>query len=909
MAPVGLTALRSPRSLPHVSETRPRLFLIDASGHIFRAFHAIPELSTSKGLPTNAVLGFTNMLRKLLREEEPAWIAACFDPPGPTIRHEAYEEYKQSRPEVPENLKVQIPYVRRVCAALQVPILEIEGYEADDVIGTLAKMAMGRDIEVVIVSEDKDLLQLVDDGVTMLSERGERRVYDREAVEERYGVPPEAVPDLLALVGDSVDDIPGVKGIGKKGAATILAEYGTLEEAIEHADEITRMKYGEKLAAEQDKARLSKELATVHTDLPVELDLDELQAREPRPELARELFAELEFRSLLEEFVEAGDAEADYRLLDSAAALEQAIGAARDTGRVAFRLALDHPQPMRARIVGVGMAWEEGGGAYLPVGHRTLGAANTMSVDEALETLRPLLTGGEAEIVGQDLKRDLVVLKRHGIDDVCIAFDTMLASYLAHPTRSSHDLRSLALDFLGTKPVELGDILPSRDATFADVPLDVAIDFAAEDADLALRLTRVLEAELEAQDQRRLHDDMELPLTAVLADLEHRGVGLDVDYLHEMGEELGSQIADLEEEIWELAGSKFNINSPKQLAGVLFDDLELPVGGRTAKTGSRSTRAEVLENLASEHPIARRVLDWRELSKLMSTYVEALPEMVDPETGRVHTSFNQTVAATGRLSSSNPNLQNIPVRTPLGRKIRRAFVPAGEHVLMAADYSQIELRIMAHLSGDPRLRTAFQEGVDIHRATAAEIFGVDPEEVAPEQRDRAKVINFGIMYGMGPQRLAREFDIPLDEAREFIDDYFSIYSDVKGFLDSTIERARHDGYVTTMMGRIRHLPELHASRRHIQAAGERIAVNTPIQGTAADMIKVAMVRLHRRLRHEELGSRMLIQVHDELVLEVPEEEIDPVQPVIRQEMEQALELDVPLVVDIGWADNWMDAKA
>jgi DNA polymerase-1 len=890
------------------SKKKTRLFLIDASGHIFRAYYAIPELSNSTGMATNAVFGFTNMLRRLLREEAPDYVAAAFDPPGPTVRHELYPEYKASRDETPEDLIAQFPYVRRVCEALRVPVLEIEGYEADDVIGTMALKARERGIETVIVSEDKDLLQLVGDGVTMLSERGGRSTYDTTRVADKYGVLPESIPDLLALMGDSVDDIPGVKGIGAKGAQMILGEYGDIETAIEHADEITRMKYGEKLKADADMARLSKQLATIFTDLPLELDLDALRVQEPDRGVARELFSELEFRTLTEEFTDVGAEETEYRTLAGIDDLKAAIENIRKAGRVSFDLETTHIEPTQAEIVGVALSWEPATGAYLPLTHDGLQADNAMSVGEALELLQPVLADSSIDIIGQNLKYDLVALKRYDIENVHVTFDTMIASYLVNPTRTGHGLDGLAMDFLGVKMVSFKDVLPKKGATFAEVPIDVATEYAAEDADVALRLADIFAPELEAQNLTGLYRDLELPLMRVLVDMECRGVRIDADYLANMGKQLGRELDVLREKIYAGAGGEFNINSPKQLAEVLFDRLGLPSGGRTAKTGSRSTRAAVLEQLADEYPIARQIIEYRELAKLKSTYIDALPALINPRTGRVHTSFNQTVAATGRLSSSDPNLQNIPIRRPLGRQIRKAFIPADGNVLMTADYSQIELRIMAHLSGDSRLCTAFREGVDVHRATAADIFGVAPEEVTREQRDRAKVINFGIIYGMGSQRLAREFEISQKEARAFIDNYFGIYAQVKSWLDNTVEQAKEDAYVTTLLGRIRHLPELMSSQRAVQSFGERVAVNMPIQGTAADMIKRAMITLHERLRDEGLATGMIIQVHDELVLEVPEDELEATERAVREEMEGAIELDVPLEVDIGWGPNWMEAK-
>ena len=887
---------------------KSRLYLIDASGHIFRAFYAIHELSTSKGLKTNATLGFTNMIRKLLREQTPDFVVAAFDPPGPTVRHKAFPGYKASRDETPQDLLEQIPYIRRVCSALRIPILEVPGYEADDVIGTLARKAQAKGIEVVIVSEDKDLLQLVDKGITMFTERQGRVTYDRGRVEDKYGVPPESIPDLLALMGDSVDDIPGVKGIGAKGAEMILREYGTIEKAIEHASEITKMKYGEKLNADAKMAHLSKELATVYTDLPLELDLDAFRAQDPDRQLARELFAELEFRSILEEFTESGIKDADYETLKSADDFVAALDAARAAGQLSVDLETTHQHPVRAEIVGIALSWKAGHGGYLPIAHTTLGTGNSMPLKEALDELAPILADASVKVIGQNLKYDLIVLKRHGISGIAPWFDTMIASYLLHPTRTGHGLDSLALDYLGVKMTPFKEIIPAKNATFDEVPVEVATTYAAEDTDTTLRLSEIFAPELEATKLSALYREVELPLMQVLADMELAGVRIDSNYLAKMGIELQKQLDGISAAIYEAAGGKFNINSPKQLGEVLFDQLGLPSGGRTAKTGSRSTKAQVLEKLAADYPIANQVIEYRELAKLKGTYVDSLPTLVNPETGRLHASFNQTVAVTGRLSSSNPNLQNIPIRSELGRQIRRAFIPADGCVLLTADYSQIELRIMAHLSGDKHLKAAFQKGGDVHRETASKIFRVPPEDVSSKQRDRAKVINFGIIYGMGPRRLGREFGISTKEASAFIDNYFDIYAEVRNFLGKTIEQAKVDGYVTTLLGRIRYLPELQSHQRSVQSFGERIAVNTPVQGTAADMIKRAMVNLHQRLSDEGSGAAMIIQVHDELVLEIPEDEVEMVATMVCEEMENAIELDVPLVVEVGWGANWMEAK-
>ncbi len=885
------------------------LCLIDALNQIHRAYHALPELTNSSGVPTNATLGFVTMLRKVIADEKPDYCAIVFDPPGPTIRHQEYAAYKSSRPATPEDLLQQIPWIRRIIEAMRIPILEMPTYEADDVIGTLAARAEESGLRTIIMSEDKDLLQLVSDKVQLLTERNQRYLYGPDEVQNKYGVPPRLMTDLLGLMGDTVDDIPGVPGIGPKRARELLEAYGSLENAVDHAGDLVKYKYGRNLAEYAEQAHLSKRLATIHTDLPIELPLDAMQISTPDVATCREIFTELEFRRLLDDSAqEIEPAEGDYRTIADSAELNTAIVAIREAGRIAIELGVDDGQPMRARIVGVGLSWEAGSGVYVPLAHQGLGATNAMRTEECLQQLSPLLVDDNVYIVGHDLKRDLITLARHGVEGLEPQLDTMLASYVLHPTRQSHRLGALASDLLHARAIELKEILPDRKATFDTVPIVEATRYAAERADLALRLAVNFDSELQAQPGlAALLADLEMPLMRVLAAMEQRGVRIDAGYLAEMSAQFAERIDALQAEIYEIAGGPFNLNSPKQLAEVLFDRLELPAGGKTAK-GSRSTKAEVLEALAPDYPIVSQILEYREISKLQSTYVEALPGCVLADTGRVHGSFDQAVAATGRLSSSNPNLQNIPIRKSTGRQIRRAFVPADGCLLMTADYSQIELRIMAHLSADPSLQQAFHEGIDIHRATAAEIFHVEPVDVTYEQRDRAKVINFGVLYGMGPQRLAREFNVSLAEAKDFIQRYLSAYPRVRDYLEATVARAREEGYVTTLLGRVRHLPELQSGRPMVRSFGERIAVNTPLQGTAADLIKLAMVNLDARLTELELGAGMLIQVHDELVLEVPEPEVDQVTALVKEEMEGAIELDVPLLVEISVGANWMDAK-
>jgi DNA polymerase-1 len=900
-----------------------KLCLVDAYNQIHRAYHALPQLSTAQGIPTNATYGFTTILRRLLQEEQPDYIAVVFDPGGKTVRHEDYADYKSNRSPMPDDLREQVPWVRKVIEAMRIPMVELDGYEADDVIGTLARSASAAGVRTIIASEDKDLLQLVDNNVLLRSDRAATQIYDAAAVEKKYGVVPSQMVDLLGLMGDSVDDIPGVPGIGPKRARELIQTYGSVEGAIDHAEELARFKYGRNLAEFADQAILSKHLATIYTELELPVSLEDLRRVEPDNAQVRELFLDLEFRRLVEDFPAEGAAGSgadgeeegvaaaagDYRALASADELDGFLDTARTAGRLALALQTDHTEPIRAKVIGVGLAAETGAAVYVPVGHEGLTAHNAMSARACLEQLAPILTDPSVEIIGHDLKRACITLAHWGGDMPAPGFDTMLASYVLHPTRQTHTLEGLALDVLRVETTKLADILPDKKASFEAVPVEEATGFAAQRADLALQLALAFGAELEAQPGlRQLFDGIEMPLSRVLARMELLGVRIDSSYLAELSATFATRIDELQQQIFEAAGLTFNINSPKQLGEVLFDTLGLPSAGKTAKSGNRSTKAEVLEALAAEFPIAQHVIEFREASKLKSTYLDALPACVFAETGRVHASFDQAVAATGRLSSSNPNLQNIPIRSATGRQIRRAFIAADGNVLLIADYSQIELRLMAHLSGDPEMQRAFREGFDVHRATAAAIFHVEPDAVTHEQRDRAKVINFGVLYGMGAQRLAREFEVSVKEAKDFIEQYKNAYPKVGEYLESTVATAKEEGYVTTMLGRIRHLPELQSGRPMIRAFGERIAVNTPLQGTAADLIKLAMVNLDRRLGDEGYGARMTIQVHDELVFEVPASEVPAVTGIVRTEMEAAIELDVPLVVDIGTGPNWMEAK-
>ncbi|MEE9219036.1 MAG: DNA polymerase I [Acidobacteriota bacterium] len=891
-----------------MSEAR-RLYLVDGTANIFRAYYALQGLSTRSGLPTNATYGFTTMLRKLLQDERPDYLGVAFDLAAPTFRHKEYGEYKAHRPPPPDDLVVQIPYVKRVCEVLRVPVLEREGYEADDLIGTLARQASERGFEVVIVTIDKDMLQLVDERVNVLNPHKGIR-FDPLTVEKVFGVRPDQVVDVLSLWGDASDNVPGVPGIGEKGAKEIIRRFGTLEAALASADQVERKSYRAGLKNHSGEARLSQRLVTIDRQAPVELDLEAMRAGEPDHAAAVELFKELEFSSLVEAVSpSARSVPADYKVVRDTEELDRILVAIRDAGRVSFDLETDSVDPMRARIVGIALATRPRSACYVPVGHRSADAGAQLSLEEALGRLRGVLEDPQIAKIGQNVKYEIVCLGRHGLRPRGIAFDTMVASYLVNPSRRTHNLDDLALEYLNYKTIPYEEVAGrgAKQVTLDQVGVERVCTYACEDADVALQLMEVLDRRLHEAALEELFETLEMPLIEVLADMEATGVRIDVDFLAAMSKQLQAEAGKLEREILDTAGEQINLNSPKQLGVLLFEKMKIKPLRRTQKSKAYSTDQEVLEELSRRHPIAQKILEYRTLTKLRSTYVDALPALVNPDTGRVHTSFNQTVTATGRLSSSDPNLQNIPIRTEVGRRIRRAFIPAEGCVMMVADYSQIELRVLAHMADDPEMVSAFQRGEDIHVRTAAEIFGVADSLVSADMRRAAKAINFGILYGMGPQRLARDQGIPLSQAQGFIRQYFERFPCVKEYIDDTIARVEREYRVTTLLNRVRYFPELRNAHRGLRQQILRQAVNTTIQGTAADLIKRAMLRLHHRLRQEGLRSRMILQVHDELVLEVPEGEVERVGPMVRTAMEGAYPMRAPLKADLKTGRNWMEA--
>ena len=891
--------------------SRPRLWLVDGTANIYRAFFALRGVFTTRdGMPTNAVYGFTTMLRKVLKDVEPEYFGVCFDRSETTFRNEMYEEYKANRPETPEDLVRQVPLVKEVTAAHNIPVIELEGWEADDLIGTLARQATEAGFDVAIVASDKDLFQLVNEHVRVMNPHKDNLMMDAAKVKEIFGVRPDQVVDVLALMGDASDNIPGVPGIGEKGAKKLLEEYDTLDSLLSRAGEVKRKSYRESLQENVKLARLSQDLATVRTNAPIDFDRDALRYNGPDVDRLREIFTRLEFTSLLKDLGPGPSAAAGtYEALTTEKDVKTWLDGARRAGRLSFELETDSPEPMRSEILGVALAAEESRGAYVPVRPHAGGDA-FITLQKVLDLLGPVLQDPQVDTIGHDIKFAHVVLRRHGIEPAPSAFDTMVAGYLLNPSRS-HPLEDLAMEHLGVRLIAIGELAGTgvKAVTLDRVEQDRVAEFAGANAESVLRLAEVMAGKLREADVEVLFEQLEMPLLPVLAEMERAGVRIDTGHLAEMSARMEADMERIAAGIHEEAGVSFNINSPKQLGDVLFNQLGLAPRRRTAKTKAFSTSQQVLEDLAADHPICARILEWRSLAKLTGTYVDALPGLVHPETGRVHTRFNQTVAATGRLSSSDPNLQNIPIRSEIGREIRRAFIPANGHVLLTADYNQVELRVLAHLTRDPVLVDAFHNKEDIHARTAAEIFGVAQDLVTDEMRRRAKAVNFGILYGMGPQRLAREQGISMKNARLFIASYFARFSRVKEYIDSTIARVEEEGRVTTLLGRVRFFPEINSKNRMARQQALRAAVNTTIQGTAADLIKKAMIDIDRRLKQAGMNARMILQVHDELVLEMPEDEVDAAAVLVREAMENVHPLDVPLSIDLGHGPNWLEAKA
>jgi len=864
------------------SADKPKVFLIDGMSHIFRSFYAIRGLANSQGIPTNAVYGFASMLRKLIRQYRPEYVAVVFDGSQPTFRHEAFENYKANRTAMPEDLASQFPHIRRLCEALNIPILEMERYEADDIIGTFASKAARENLEAVIVSNDKDMFQLVGENVRVLHQAKEDLWFDPAKVEAFFGVPPGQVIDVLGLMGDSVDNVPGAPGIGEKGARDLIRKFGSLEKLLESTAQVERKTYRESLENHREQILQSKHLVTIDTAVPISAAWDGLRVQAPDVEKLRVLFTELGFQSMLKEFeadapgIEAGGAASSlvFTSVGTAQQCREVIENLRQEKQVFCHFEFDSQEPVSAGIRALALA-----------GGETGWIARFDSGGIEPEDFRALFEDTAIPKIIHSAKAAQVALARHQIELKGIQWDTMLMSYLVQPNRSNHEFNEIVFAQL-EKTAPAGT--DSRCALTREL-------FNA-------LLPKLQELELDA-----VHRDIELPLSEVLAAMEQNGIRIDCRLLEAMSGEFDKQILQMTQHAYELAGMEFNINSPKQLGEILFEKLNLPAPKKLKKSGQYSTSVEVLEQLAEKFELPRLMLEYRQIAKLKTGYVDALPRLVNPETSRVHTSFNQTVAATGRLSSSNPNLQNIPIRSEMGTRIRSAFIPDDGCTLLAADYSQIELRVLAHLSQDSVLMDAFLKGEDIHTRTAIEVFGMHPGMQTGEIRRRAKAINFGIVYGQTPFGLAQELKIPQREAQDFIRRYFERYQGVKQFIEATIAETRKTQMTRTLFGRVRQISDINSKNPAMRQFAERIAVNSPIQGAAADLIKVAMIRIHQRMREQKMKTRMLLQVHDELVFDVPLDEVEDVERLVKAEMESVYPLRVPLRVDIGTGSNWMEA--
>ena len=878
-------------------EASKKLFLVDAMAHVYRAFYApMARMNAPSGLPTKVPFLFANILRRLIKDYQPSYIGIVFDTSKPTFRDKLFESYKAQRPPMPDEMRVQLPYVRRLCEAMRLPIVELDGYEADDLIGTLAQLGEKKKLDVLVISNDKDMMQLVSSGVRILrtGSGGAKAdtIVDAKKVEEILGVPPEKVVDLMALLGDTVDNIPGAKGIGEKGAAELIQKYGSVESALDHAGEVSNKRYREALQQQREQVMMSKELAAIETKVPLDLDLERLQLREPDPAPLAELYRELGFNSLLKELLASGALEKaaspaaagdtgelagerkDYQQLANADALRDYLKKLLPEAPLAIWLNLElgerESEGFGTRLAGIELS-------------STLGEGRAIWVDESDEVLGALQNALRDEkrrkIVHDPKLFQLLAGKARNIEHA-----TQIYDYLLRPTVAKHDFADVIFRSF-------------------NVPLGGG---AGERADYLQRLAPLLRKQIEEQHLDGVYERIDLPLAAVLAEMERTGVRVDPKALEKMSESMEKTVRRLERDIWNLAGAEFNVNSPVQLAEILFDKLDLQPPTRRGKGKVRSTAADILEEMTEQHPLPAKVIEYREIAKLKSTYVDTLPKLIHPETGRLHTSFSQTGTATGRLSSSDPNLQNIPVRSELGREIRAAFVAEEGRILLSADYSQIELRIMAHFSNDPVLVEAFRNGEDIHARTAQEVFGVGPLAQTAEHRRAAKAINFGIIYGLSAFGLAQQLSVPQKEAAQFIGAYFARYRGVKEYLDNVLVETRKTGVAKTLFGRIRPIPEINSPQMQLRNFAERTALNSPLQGTAADLIKLAMVAIQERLKEEKLAARMILQVHDELLFEAPLKEREALEKIVRQEMEGVHKLAVPLVVEVGVGPNWRD---
>ena len=899
--------------------TRKRMFLIDGYAMLYRAHFAMIRnpLITSYGLPTSALFGFLNQLFRLLKKENPDYVAAIFDRKEKTFRHKKYPDYKATRDPMPEELQEQLPHLWKLIEAMQIPYLSQAGFEADDIIGTLVKHGLEQDLDVFIVSGDKDFMQLINANVFLFAP-GTRnkpdKIYDIKGVEDRWGVPPEKIVDLFGLMGDSSDNIPGVAGVGPKSAMKLIHDYGTLEKALENAESVTNKRVRNGLLEGKDNAILSKDLATIVTDVPLDREIDELVRQDMDIEAMESLLTEYEFHALINQLPSSAEekistknkSDKDYKIITTVKNLKNYFNSVKSNSLLAFDIETDALDPMQNKIVGFSFATKANSGIYVPTLYKDK-QKNHFGDDDlstVIEIIRPIMENNDIPKTGQNAKFDMLVLKRHGIEVQGLVCDTMIAAHLLKPEARSYKLDNLSIEYLNYRMVPIEDLIGKgkNQISMAEVELDKAGFYAAEDADIAWQLTDIFQKQLQNSGLDHFFKKIELPLLSVLMDMEYQGTYVEKEMLEKMSIELGEKIENLSKEIIKEAGIEFNINSTQQLANILFDVLNL------RKVKQRSTAESVLEVLRNEHPLPGMILNYRKINKLKNTYLDALPPLVNNDTGRIHTTFGQTIASTGRLSSSNPNFQNIPIRTDEGREIRKSFKAQKKGwLIFSADYSQIELRIMAHLSQDPALIKAFNNNEDIHSRTASDVFSVDIKDLLPEMRRTAKIVNFGIMYGAGAFRLSQELGIPRSEAQVLIDTYFERYAGIREYMDRTIKQAEDQKYVETVLGRRRNIWNID-SENHIQReAAKRMAINMPIQGTAAEMIKLAMLDIHRTLINDGYNARMILQIHDELLFEAPAQEIDTLKEMVSDKMVNAMPLTIPLVVDCGKGIDWFEA--
>jgi len=885
------------------------LYLIDGSAYIYRAYHAIRNLTNSKGLPTNAAFGFTRILMKLIEDRSPEYVVMFFDAKGPTFRHEIYQDYKANRPPMPEDLSIQIPYIKEITHGFNIPVIEMEGFEADDLIGTFRHQAEKAGFFVVMVTGDKDFVQLVTDNAVIWDPMKEKTI-DIKTVRDDFGVEPYQMIDVMALSGDASDNVPGVPGIGPKTALSLIKTFGSVERLYERVHTITKKKQHENLVQYKEQAFMSKKLVTINIDVPFPFNPENFNYKTPDNTRLSKLFKNLEFRQLQQAFPKRSDlSNKNYHAIYDMLAFFDLIGRLKKAEMFAMDTETTSKDPMKANLVGLSFSMKPDEAFYIPCAHDYPEVPAQLELKKVLSQLKPVLENPDVKKIGQNIKYDWMVLKRHGINLDGVIFDTMLASYLINPSKRAHNLDQIALDFLDHKTMTYKEIAGKgkKNVSFAEIPLEKAVPYSCEDADITLMAYHVLMPLIDNTDLMELYNNVELPLVPVLMDMEMTGVCVDKEKLMDLSKSFEHQLERLESMIYSISGEEFNIRSSQQLGRILFEKLKLPVQKKTRKKTGYSTDVNVLTALSDKHELPELILRHRTLAKLKSTYTDALLDLIHPETGRIHTSYNQTVTATGRLSSSDPNLQNIPIRTDEGMEIRKAFVPRKDWIMVSADYSQIELRILAHYADDDILIKAFKNDEDIHTRTATEVFQVFPSFVTSELRRQAKVINFGIVYGMSPYGLSKELGISRKMAKTYIDNYFARYKGVKRFVDQTIGDARKTKQTSTLLGRIRLLPDINSPNKIVREFAERTAINTPVQGTAADLIKLAMIRVDAAFRDGSLDSAMLLSVHDEIVFEVPPEELASVKVLVKEIMEGIWNLKVPLKVNLASGDNWAEA--